>query len=248
MSHMFLRCIGISQIASHMMYSVQAGLMLGPQMFNLLEKSSEKLSLDPALDGSAVFRCVSVCGSILFAFLTSVRISRRLAFNNGPLPIVIGILTFIVPLFGGLCFWNLYKDNVDPHYMSPKKVLAERLVIIASQSSILLPTVTYFLSELKILNSELGRLVISSSMINDVLGIFVNIIGYSAGTYRNISPATAYRDIVAAIVLFLTVFFIFRPAVEWIVERTPEGKPVANKYVHIAILSALGSAAYSTFF
>ncbi|KAF3604047.1 hypothetical protein F2Q69_00035065 [Brassica cretica] len=127
-SHMFFRFIGISQIASHFM----AGLILGPRLFDLLEKLSEKLLLDPALDGSTA----------------------------GPLPIVIGILTFVVPLFGGLCFRNLYTDNVDPHYMPPKKVLAKRTVMISSQSSILLPMVTFILLELKILNSELGRLVL----------------------------------------------------------------------------------------
>ncbi|CAF2074828.1 unnamed protein product [Brassica oleracea var. botrytis] len=123
-SHMFFRFIGISQIASHFMVSTH--LMERERH----EKLSEKLLLDPALDGSAA----------------------------GPLPIVIGILTFVVPLFGGLCFRNLYTDNVDPHYMPPKKVLAKRTVMISSQSSILLPMVTFILLELKIVNSELGRL------------------------------------------------------------------------------------------
>lgn len=109
-------------------------------------------------------------------------------FNSGPLPIVIGILTFIVPLFGGLCFRNLYADNMDPHYMPPKKVLAERNVMISSQSSVLLPTVTFILLELKILSSELGRLVLSASMINDILGMIVSILAYCAGTYKNVSP------------------------------------------------------------
>ncbi|KAG2247508.1 hypothetical protein Bca52824_087136 [Brassica carinata] len=67
--------------------------------------------------------------------------------------------------------WNLYTDNVDPHYMPPKKVLAKRTVMISSQSSILLPMVTFILLELKIVNSELGRLVLSASMIIDILGI-----------------------------------------------------------------------------
>ncbi|KAF8111464.1 hypothetical protein N665_0075s0010 [Sinapis alba] len=223
-SHMFFRFIGISQIASHFMVIIHSGVILGPQLFDLLEKSSEKLSLDPALDGSPALRGIGVCGNILLTFLMSVRISRRLAFNSGPLPIVIGILTFIVPLFGGLCFRNLYADNVDPQYMPPKKVLAERTVMISSQSSILLPTVTFILLDLKILNSELGRLVLSASMINDFLGIIVSILAYCAGTYKNISPATAY------------------------LHRTPEGKPIADNYIHAAILTAMGSAAYSTFF
>ncbi|KAG2311501.1 hypothetical protein Bca52824_023058 [Brassica carinata] len=165
-----------------------------------------------------------------------VRISRRLEFNSGPLPIVIGILTFIVPLFGGLCFRNLYADNMDPHYMPPKKVLAERNVMISSQSSVLLPTVTFILLELKILSSELGRLVLSASMINDILGMIVSILAYS------------YPDFIAVIIFFLVVFFIFRPAVEWIVHRTPEGKPVADNCINAVILIAMDSSAYSASF
>ncbi|EOA25184.1 hypothetical protein CARUB_v10018495mg [Capsella rubella] len=244
MIHIFLRCIGTSPIPSYML----AGMILGPQLFNLREISSGKLSWDPVLDGNAPLRGLSVCGNIMLAFLMTVKISRRLAFHNGSLPIVIGILTFIVPFFGGLCVRNLYMGSIDPYYLPHKKVIAERTVIISSQSSILLPTITYFLSELKILNSELGRLVLSASLINDILGCFVSIVAYLGGTYKNVSPMTAYRDLIAVIVLILVVFFILRPVVEWIVESTPEGKPVADVYVHITVLSVIGSAAYSSFF
>lgn len=229
-------------------YYVQAGLILGPQLFNLREVLSRKLSWDPALDGNGPLRGLSVCGNIMLAFLMTVKISRRLAFNNGWLPIVIGVLSFIVPFLGGFCVRNLYTDNIDPQYLSPSKVLAERTVVISSQSSILLPTVVHFLSELKILNSELGRLVLSASLINDIFASIVSIVAYLAGTYKNISPMTAYRDLIAVIILILVVFCVLRPVVEWIVERTPEGKPVADVYVHAAVLSVIASAAYTSFF
>ncbi|CDY52771.1 hypothetical protein Bca4012_006326 [Brassica carinata] len=167
MAHMFLRCIGISHIASYMI----AGLIMGPQLFDLREKSTWKLSLDPIMNGNGPLRSFSACGFMMFSFLMSLRTSRRVVFNNGPLPVVIGILTFIVPLVVGLCFRNVLDDNINPHYMPPKKALAERTVIIATQSSILLPTITYFLSELNILNSEFGRLALSASVINDILGV-----------------------------------------------------------------------------
>ncbi|KAG7559708.1 Cation/H+ exchanger [Arabidopsis thaliana x Arabidopsis arenosa] len=226
----------------------KAGLILGPQLFNLREVSSRKLSWDPALDGNGPLRGLSVCGNIMLAFLMTVKISRRLAFNNGWLPIVIGVLSFIVPFLGGFCVRNLHTDNIDPQYLSPSKVLAERTVVISSQSSILLPTVVHFLSELKILNSELGRLVLSASLINDIFASIVSIVAYLAGTYKNISPMTAYRDLIAVIILILVVVFVLRPVVEWIVERTPEGKPVADVYVHAAVLSVIASAAYTSFF
>ncbi|KAL1200893.1 Cation/H(+) antiporter 12 [Cardamine amara subsp. amara] len=159
----------------------------------------------------------------MLAFLMTVKISRRLAFNNGSLPIVIGIFSFIVPFFGGLSFRNLYTNNIDPLYLPAKKALAERTVIITTQSAILLPTITYFLSELKILNSELGRLVLSSSLISDILSVTAGTLAHIAGTYKNKSPMTAYRDFIGVVVLILIVFCILRPAIDWILERIPIG-------------------------
>lgn len=200
------------------------------------------------MNGNGPLRSFSACGLMIFTFLMSLRTSRRVVFNNGPLPVVIGILTFIVPLVVGLCFRNILADRINPHYMPPKKALAERTVIIATQSSILLPTITYFLSELNILNSEFGRLALSASVINDILGVSFIVLAYSLGTYKNISHSTAYIDLIAVIIFFLLVFFVVKPFVEWIVQQTPEDKPVANIYVHAVILTVLGSAVYSTVF
>ncbi|CAH2065381.1 unnamed protein product [Thlaspi arvense] len=243
MTHMFLRYIGISKIVSYMI----AGLIMGPQLFDLREKSSGKLSLDPMLNGNAPLRSFSACGAIMFTFLMTLKTSRRVVFNSGPLPIVIGILTFIVPLVVGFFFRNILTDNIS-HHIPIKKGLAERSVIIATQSSILLPTITYFLTELNILNSAFGRLALSASIINDILGVSFIVLAYSLGTYKNISHSTAYVDLIAMIMFFLFVFFVVKPAVEWIIEQTPEGKPVANKYIHAVILAVLGSAVYSTGF
>ncbi|ESQ37524.1 hypothetical protein EUTSA_v10002841mg [Eutrema salsugineum] len=242
--HMFLKWIGISQIASYMI----AGIILGPHLFDLREKSARKLSWDPVLSGNVSLRAFSACGGMMFTFLMSVKTSRRVVFNTGLLPVFIGILTFIVPLVIGLGFRNLFTDNLNPNYMPPKKALSERSVIFATQSSILLPTITYLLSELNILNSEFGRLALSASIINDILSVSFIVLAYSLGTYKNISHSTAYIDLIAMIIFFLLVFFVVKPAMEWIVEQTPEGKPVADRYVHIVILTVMGSAVYSTAF
>ncbi|EFH53632.1 cation/H+ exchanger [Arabidopsis lyrata subsp. lyrata] len=231
MSHMFLRCIGISQIASYMI------------LFDILEKSSGKLSVDPALDGTAALRCISVFGTLMFTFLMTVRTSRRVAFHSGKLPVVIGIVSFFAPLFG-LGFQNLFSDNIDPHYMPLDKALGERTAIVVTQSSILLPSTTYILLELKIINSELGRLALSACVINDILGIFSMIAASRQATYIHVSHATAYRDIVAVIIFFLVVFLVFKPMVQWVIDRTPEDKPVEDIYIHALILTAFASAVY----
>ncbi|XP_010430978.1 PREDICTED: cation/H(+) antiporter 10 [Camelina sativa] len=243
MSHMFLRCIGISQIASYMI----AGIILGPQLLDVLEKSSGKLSVDPALDGTAMLRCISVFGSLMFTFLMTVRTSRRIAFHSGKLPVVIGIVSFFAPLFG-LGFKNVFSNSIDPHYMPLDKALGERTAIVITQSAILLPSTTFILLELNILNSELGRLALSATVINDILGIFSMVLASIQATYVHVSHVTAYRDSVAVFIFILIVFLVFKPIVQWVIDRTPEDKPVKNVYVHAVILTAFASAAYFSFF
>ncbi|KAL0678074.1 hypothetical protein Bca4012_006055 [Brassica carinata] len=243
MTHMFLRRIGISQIASYMI----AGLMLGPQLFDVLEKSSGKISEDPALDGNATLRSISVFGTIMFTFLMTLRTSRRVAFISGKLPVVIGILSFFAPLFG-LGFQNLFSDSIDPNYMPLKTGLGERTAIVITQSSILLPSTTYILLELKILNSEIGRLALSACDINDIFGIISMVLASIHATYKNVSHVTAYRDAVAVVIFVLIVFLFFKPIVQLIINRTPEGKPVKNMYVNAVILTALASSVYSMIF
>lgn len=227
---------------------MQAGMIMGPQLFDLREKSSKLLSQDPVLDGNAVLNGFSTCGAMLFIFLIAVRTNRRVVFNSGRLPVVIGILTFAVPLFAGLCFRLFLTGNINPNYMPPKMAIAERSVIIATQSYILLPTTTYILFELKILNSEFGRLALSASIVNDLLGLTFFVFSYTLRTYKNISQSAAYNDVIGIIIFVLIVFFVVRPSVEWIVEHTPEGKPVADIYVHAVMLTVLGSVVYSSFF
>lgn len=102
--------------------------------------------------------------------------------------------------------------------------------------------------ELKILNSELGRLALSASVINDIFGIFSMVLASILGTYMNVSHVTAFRDVIAVVIFVLIVFLGFKPVVQGIIDRTPEGKPVEIIYVHTLILTALASSVYSMLF
>ncbi|XP_010536248.1 PREDICTED: cation/H(+) antiporter 10 [Tarenaya hassleriana] len=244
LTHMFLRCIGVPQIASHMI----GGLILGPQLFDLREFSLRRLSLDPQFSGNQTLDAISTLASILFSFSMTVRTNRGVAFTGGKLPVAIALFSFLPPLFIGLIFRFLLTENLDPLYMPRKLALAERSVIITTQASTLLPTITHLLSELKILNSELGRLTLSAAVLAEYLGIFVIIIASFVGTYRNVSPGIAYRDAIATLIFFVFLIFIFKPAVEWIIHQTPEGKPVRNVYINAVIVTVFASSVFTTFF
>ncbi|CAN8252613.1 unnamed protein product [Cochlearia groenlandica] len=242
--HMFLRLIGIPQFVSYML----AGLLLGPHMIDLLSFSSDRLSLDVAMDGNVALESVAKFGLIMFTFLMGVKTNKRAAFHIGKKTVFIAVSSFVTTMVTGVAFRNYRIDKVDPLYMPLRLAPTERTVIVSVQALTLLPVITHLVYELKIPNSELGRMAISIAAVNDVLG-FINLICVSyVGTYRYVSPGTANRDVIAMIILVLVIVFIVKPAAELIVNVTPEGKPVRKVYLYCTILTAIAASIYTTFF
>ncbi|CAA7027740.1 unnamed protein product [Microthlaspi erraticum] len=244
LSQIFLKIIGIPQFISYML----AGLLLGPHLLDLLEFSSDRLSLDAALDGNVALECVAKFGLIMFTFLMGVKTNKRAAFQINKRTVTIAVSSFVVTMVSGVSFRNFRLDKIDPLYMPLRLAPTERTVIAAVQALTLLPVVTHLVYELKIPNSELGRLAISIASINDLLG-FINLACVSyIGTYRYVSPATANRDAVAMIILVLVTLFIIKPTAQRIVDITPEGKPVRKLYLYGTIMTAIAASMYTSYF
>ncbi|CAH8376850.1 unnamed protein product [Eruca vesicaria subsp. sativa] len=244
LSHTFLRFIGVPQFVSYMI----TGLLLGRHIFDLQDFSSYRLSSDVELDGNIALEGVSKLGLIMFTFLMGVKTNKRAVFHIGRGTVAIAVLSFVVTMTAGLAFRNFRIDKADPLYMPLKLAPTERTVIVSVQALTLLPVITHLVYELKIPNSELGRLAISIATVNDLLGfITLQCVSYVA-SYRYVSPRVANRDAVAMTILILVILFIIKPTAQWIVDTSPEGKPVRELYVYGTIMTAIAASIYTTYF
>ncbi|CAJ1971228.1 unnamed protein product [Sphenostylis stenocarpa] len=118
-------------------------------------------------------------------------------------------------------------------------------VVVMSQTGCSFAVIASLLSDLEILNSELGRLALSSALVMDVLGSAVTGLGtavvsslrtdshdHSEGKGPKLAMFTATKY-----VLFLTIVIVIgRPAMRWIVRNTPEGRPVKKAYTYVVVL------------
>lgn len=170
-----------------------------------MDFSSDRLSLD--LDGNAALEGVAKFGMIMFTFLMGVKTNKRAAFQTGKRPIVIAVSSFVLTMVTGMAFRNFRIDKVDPLYMSLRLAPTERTVIVSIQAITLLPVVTHLIHELKIPNSELGRLAISISAFNDLLA-FINLMCVSyIGTYRYANRYKRFKSCIC-IHFFISRLFI----------------------------------------
>ncbi|KAJ4830690.1 hypothetical protein Tsubulata_028406 [Turnera subulata] len=177
------------------------------------------------------------CGIMFLLFLLSVRLDMSIVKKCGGLAVVIGITTFVVPealtLLISLFVREIIPLDNDLHLSLP--------VVSGHISSTSFHVISALLADLKLLNSELGRLALSSSMISGLFcwGIFV-----ICNNLREVSRMeTTLRDILLTqvwkIVIILFVVFTLRPVMFWMVKQTPDGKPLKESHVYWIIVMVL---------
>lgn len=212
----------------------QAGLILGPHFLGRIQSYGDFMF--PVLSQDLIGIIASL-GYTLFLFLGGVKMDLSMIFRTGRKAMCIGALTLLVPFLLAMVtqrflanLWCLSSDD--------------RLKIImaaAIQASTSFPVIACLLSDLKIVNSELGRLGLSTAVVCDLLSGFL-VFGFSLAKVAYLDKPRALKDVGMVVAYFLVVVFVARPAMYWMVRQTPEGRPVKDLYIFAIILVVMGSA------
>ncbi|MBA0773857.1 hypothetical protein Gotri_009110 [Gossypium trilobum] len=202
---------------------ILAGMILGPMVFK--GKSSLITSSDQSV---AVLGTVGAIGYMFFLFLSGVKMDVGMTFRSGKKVICIGVLTVVVPLMA--CLITAKSLSQESQFFTNKRVF---LAVTYSATSF--PVIHCLLSELKLLNSELGRLGLSAALIGEIVALFLLTIcqwvvdGLENGWKVVVSNFGFFT------VYFVIVVFWFRPVMKWMVRKTPEGGQIKNSYLYIVI-------------
>lgn len=175
---------------------------------------------------------LSKIGYIFFIFLSGVKMDPRTVLRTGIKAWTIGVLSCTLPLAGSLVLisyrqeksnkyrWPAYKNTITIQNLFPFPVIAAMLV------------------DLKIMNSELGRLALASALISDL----VSNLSSTIITHGRVGLAGFANDIMIhstflTVCLILFILCVGRPLSLWIIQKTPEGKPVSR--FHLILMSFL---------
>ncbi|KAJ6432447.1 hypothetical protein OIU84_019646 [Salix udensis] len=110
--------------------------------------------------------------------------------------------------------------------------------IAASQSFTGFPVVSAFLYDLKIQNTEVGRLALTSAVFADLIDIIVAAISLTLGDFVS-HPLLPVRAVLSNIALVVVVLFIIKPMVMWMVGPIKEMKLVGEKCIFITTAATL---------
>ncbi|KAJ7971737.1 Cation/H(+) antiporter 15 [Quillaja saponaria] len=202
---------------------ILGGILLGPS--GLGRNTSFTKSVFP-LRGFILLDIISSFGFMFYFFLIGVQMDPWILKKINKKSFAIGFSAVALPLALTMACFLLISCFFD---VDPK--LAGLLPVIAQAESVLaFPMVAYLLSELKIINSEYGRIAMSASMVSGLFGLCVitlSMLSHEApgDTYGTLS--TISTGIAVAVV----IIFVVRPAVLWMVRKHPEGEPIKENYI-----------------
>ncbi|KAK6145229.1 hypothetical protein DH2020_022049 [Rehmannia glutinosa] len=212
----------------------RGGILLGP---SLVGRNISFLSKLFPRKSQLVLDTVSIFGFMLFVFLIGVKMDISVVMRSGKKALAVGILGFFVPLgLAGVVAFLLNK------FLSLDHDVARALPhLVPMLSMTAFPVITCFLDELKLLNSEIGRLATSSSVICDMCLWSITCIDFFAQLAKTSSLKVSIGFFVSVGLFIVVVILAIRPAALWVIQHTPETRPVKETYIFLALIILLAS-------
>ncbi|KAF6161177.1 hypothetical protein GIB67_007818 [Kingdonia uniflora] len=223
-----LKPLGQPSIISQLL----GGIVLGPTIFGHNNEFAEKFF---PFRAKVVLDTFSLFGLMLFLFLIGVKMDLSTALKSGRRPIQIAVYGLCLPYALGKAVVYLITRymSMDPEFLKVLQAIAS----IHSQSTF--PVIAVFLRELNMLNSELGRLAATASIVSDICYFFILISTNVFYMSINTSSRNTVGYVISVSLLISFITFVMRPVALWINRQTPEGQPVKESHILGIIIAVL---------
>ncbi|XP_050209938.1 cation/H(+) antiporter 15-like [Mercurialis annua] len=222
----WLRQLGQTSIVSQ----IVAGIFLGP---SLLGQNGEAARTLFPVEGYMTLATFAAFGNMFYHFLVAVKIDPIMILKPGRVAMYLAASAFSITMF----FTFILALFMRKHIVMDPGMHNSIALIAMSQAFTGISVVSYLVNELKLQNTDVGRLALSVAVFSDALNILMVTLSFVAGVVRH--------HIIFIWAVFTTigvVFFIvlvIRPVILITINRLPLGKPVDQKYVSYIILTTL---------
>lgn len=178
-----------------------------------------------------------------FLFVAGVKMDLGLVKKSGKKELYISFMGFVVPLIAVTGVGFFFRESMD-------KDLAKFTSIGAISSALAItsfPVLHPVLQELNLLSSEVGKMALSTAIIGDAIAINV-VVAFEASLQGENNPRNALWYLISSTCLATFVAVVVRIGMEWIAEKTPEGKPVKQNFIIWIFLAVLALGFLTDFF
>ncbi|KAE8690086.1 Cation/H(+) antiporter 15 [Hibiscus syriacus] len=202
---------------------ILGGALLGPSALGRSETFANTMF---PLRSVMVLETMANIGLLYYLFLVGVEMDLSVIRQTGKKALAIAVAGMIMPFVIGIGFsFVLHGSDLG--------TLAHATYVLflgVALSVTAFPVLARMLAELKLINSEMGRLALSSALINDMCAWILLAVAIALAENDPSSLASLWVLLSSAAFVIICILFV-RPAISWMIRRTPEGESFSELYI-----------------
>lgn len=205
------------------------GILLGPSVLGRFEKFATHIF---PLRSVMVLETMANIGLLYFLFLVGVEMDLQVIRRTGRKAISIAIGGMILPFIIGCVFTLIFQK--DPTVNQGPYVLFLGIALAVTA----FPVLARILAELKLLNTEMGRIAMSAALVNDIFAWILLALAIALAETSANSLASLWVILSSAAFVVICIFAV-RPAIIWMIKRTPEGESFSDFYICLILTGVM---------
>ncbi|XP_065854706.1 cation/H(+) antiporter 27-like [Euphorbia lathyris] len=205
---------------------IMGAIAIGPSFLGQYDFFYEQILYAPK--GVLMIGIFRAMAFMFLLFLLSMRIDFTVLRKCGKLAVIIGISSLFIPMIL-TTFFALFLRTFFEYDAQVYESLPSVAILVATTS---FHVILVSLTDLKLLNSEIGRLALASAMISGLISwLFLAIIfDIQEDIQMGIRIGVIFSQF-SKVISVLIIVFIFRPIILWMVRKTPDGKALKEPYI-----------------
>lgn len=180
-----------------------------------------------------VLETMANVGLLYFLFLVGVEMDIAVIRRTGKRAFVIAVAGMILPFLIGAAFSFLMREESQD--------LTQGTFILflgVCLSVTAFPVLARILAELKLINTDMGRLAMSSALINDMCAWALLALAIALSENKTMTLASIWV-LVSSIAFVGFCVFVMRPSISWLIRRTPEGESISDFHVCLILTGVM---------
>ncbi|XP_058111355.1 cation/H(+) antiporter 15-like [Magnolia sinica] len=207
------------------------GVILGPSVMGKVPHFAEILF---PLRSIKMLETTANMGLIFFLFLVGVEMDIEVLKRTKHKALVIAISGMIIPIAIGTSTSFFVRSYVTNDIQNSAFLLFFGVILSVTA----FPVLSRILTDLKLFNTNLGRIAMSAALINSIIGWVMFTIAVALARNENSPVASLWAVLSAAAYVFICIFMV-RPAIIRVIQQTPDGESFDDLHISMILCGVM---------
>ncbi|XP_047043760.1 cation/H(+) antiporter 15-like [Lolium rigidum] len=210
---------------------ILAGVILGPSLMGQVGTWAGTVF---PLRSLLTLETVAHLGLLYFLFLVGLEMDVNVIRRSGKKAVIIAVAGMALPFCIGTATSFIFRHQVSKnvHQASFLLFLGVALSVTA------FPVLARILAEIKLLNSDLGKIAMSAAIVNDMCAWILLALAIAISEV-NSTPFSSLWVLLSGVAFVLACFYVVRPGMWWLVRRVPEGETISDVQITLILTGVM---------